>query len=185
MFPVSQNMNSMFEYAAHFNQAIESWDVAAVRDMSYMFYGENPSTGPSKLGMFRQCRKHELLHVLPRCTLQPSHWIVGCSGSAGHELHVLRSKILQQAHRNLECFKCRKYELLVLQAAHFNQAIGSWDIAAVRDMSFMFWGAKSFNRPIGSWNVSRVPKYESLVFARPLQSLTKTSNHGTHRQCGT
>ena len=30
----------------HFNQTIESWDVSAVRDMSYMFYGAKSFNRP-------------------------------------------------------------------------------------------------------------------------------------------
>ena len=61
-----------------------------------------------------QCHRHES-HVLQRCTLQSSHWIVGRSGSEGHELHVLWSGIFQQAYRILERFRCHRYEHHVLQ----------------------------------------------------------------------
>ena len=49
----------MFCNALHFNQAIESWDVAAVRDMSSMFYWSKILQQAYRILECFKCHEHE------------------------------------------------------------------------------------------------------------------------------
>ena len=66
-------MDSMFYNAAHFNQAIGSWDVAAVRDMSFTFYGAESFNRP--IGSWNVSSVSDMNTMFYNAL---HDWIVGC-----------------------------------------------------------------------------------------------------------
>jgi surface protein len=105
------DMSGMFSSASAFNQNIGSWNTAAVRYMQFMFYGAiafNQNIGS---------------------------W-------------------------NTAAVTYMQY--MFYGASAFNQNIGSWNTIAVTDMSSMFFGASAFNQNIGSWNTAVVIRMNGM-----------------------
>ena len=153
----------------------QTWDVAAVRDMSLQCSARSTilQSSLSDLGMFQVSQTESVL-VLQGCTLQSNPLVRGTvtavrdraqsfnrpigswnvsQVSRNMERHVRQGCTLQSRHWNSGS---AGHELHVLRSTILQQAIGSWDTSAVRDLNCMFYGAQSFNRPFGLWNVSGV-----------------------------
>jgi surface protein len=155
------NMDSMFEGAFSFNQAIAfnqatgSWNVGSVTNMDDMFKDArafnqdignwNVSNVTTMDGLFERAESFNQ---------DIGNW------------NVINVTIMDSVFEDATSFNqnigswnvssVTTMDNMFEGAIAFNQNIGSWDTSSVTDMGDMFKEAVSFNQDIGSWNTSSV-----------------------------
>ncbi|MES2134197.1 MAG: BspA family leucine-rich repeat surface protein, partial [Bacteroidota bacterium] len=131
------DMSYLFANASPFNQNIGSWNTAAVHDMSSMF---------SQEGAFNQ---------------NIGSWNTAAVTSMANMFYFANS--FNQPIGSWNTAAVTDMSTMFNHATSFNQSIGSWNTAAVVNMNSMFSQASAFNQPIGSWNTAAVTDM-SLMF---------------------
>ncbi|GEM_PF-1372077 len=104
------NMSEMFQYAYAFNQNISNWQTSSVRNMSSMFMR---TAFNRNIGGWNTSAVIDMYRMFYSCT-------------------------------------------------NFNQDISNWQTSSVTNMLQMFYGATSFNQDISSWNTTAVINMESM-----------------------
>jgi hypothetical protein len=127
----------MFSDAAAFNQSLDSWNVSAVTDMTYMFSGATAFNQP----------------------LNPS-WDVSAVTNMGYMFFNATS--FNQSLNSWDVSAVADMSFMFYMATAFNKPLNLWDVSAVEDMTSMFYGATSFNQEIKDWDVSNVMGMESM-----------------------
>lgn len=121
---------------ATFDENINSWNVANVKRMSYLFKGAAQFNSP--LNSWTTSSLERLDHTFHQASAfnQPlSSWTVN---------HV--------------------YDMAYLfdSASAFNQDLNAWNTAQVEDMQLCFWKASSFNQQL-SWDVQNVINFYEVM----------------------
>ena len=132
------NMSYMFYGTSSFNQNIGTWNTAAVTNMSFMFSGA--SSFNQNIGSWNTAAVTDM-----------SYMFYGASGFNQYIGLWNTTAVTDMGG-------------MFLGASSFNQNIGSWNTAAVTNMPSMFYGASSFNQNIGSWNTATVNHMASMFF---------------------
>ena len=148
-------MNSMFHNAAHFSQAIGSWDVAAVRDMNYMFYGAKSFNRPiESWNVSSVANMKAMFYKAAHFNQAIGSWDVAAVRDMSFMFYGAKS-----FNRPIGLWNISSVETMpgmFSGATSFDQDLGLWDTSAVSDISAVFSGAKSFNKPLSTWNFSAV-----------------------------
>ena len=118
--------------------AIASWDVSNITDMSEMFY-------------------------LSR-TANPN--ISGWDVSNVKNMSLMfGSNIFNQDISNWDVSSVTDLRVMFSSNKLFNQDISNWDVSNVTNMSGIFGGAKAFNQDISNWDVSNVTNMRGMFSA--------------------
>jgi surface protein len=133
---------------------LESWNVARVTDMNYMFAGSefNQDIGRwdtggvvSMVGMFSEARAFNK---------DIGRWN---TGKVERMMGVFFGALaFNQDISKWDTRKVRDMSGMFCGASEFNQAIGGWDTSRVTSMRYMFKYAHAFNQAIGGWDTSLV-----------------------------
>ncbi len=118
----------MFQWAADFNQTLDSWEVDSVTNMDNMFWGTSFN--------------------------QPlNSWNVASVTSMSY---MFCSSNFNQPLNNWNVHNVTDMSGLFYVAGYFNQTLDSWDVQNVTNMYYMFASAISFNQPLNNWDVDNV-----------------------------
>jgi surface protein len=134
------NMSVMFQGATVFNQPIGSWNTGAVTNMG---------------GMFQQATAFN----------QPiGSWNTGAVTNMAGMFGIATS--FNQSIGSWNTGAVTGMNSMFAEASSFNQNIGGWNTAAVTNMRNMFQSATSFNQNIGGWNTAAVTNmYQMFAYA--------------------
>ena len=148
-------MNSMFYNVAHFNQAIEFWDVAAVRDMSFMFAGAKSFNRPiGSWNVSSVTSMKAMFEGAADFNQEIGSWDTSAVRNMMHMFYGAKS-----FNKPIGLWNVSGVETMLGMfsgASSFDQDLGLWDTSAVTDISYVFAGAQSFNKPLSTWNFSAV-----------------------------
>ena len=145
----------MFYNAAHFNQAIESWDVSAVRDMGGMFCGAESFNRP--IGSWNVSRVRNMSYLFYNA-VEFNQDIKSWDTSAVRDLNWMfyGAKSFNKPIGLWNVSGVETMKSMFAGATSFDQDLGLWDTSAVTNISYVFAGAQNFNKPLSTWNFSAV-----------------------------
>ena len=131
---------------------INSWDVSAITDMSYIFFNNGFNSNISNWNVSNVVNMTGMFQSNSSFNQPLNSWNVG---------------------------NVTNMYYLFNGATAFNQPLDSWNVSKVSNMSGMFQSASAFNQPINSWNVSNVNNtrqmfYIAVAFNQPLNSWNVT-----------
>jgi surface protein len=122
---------------------IVKWNVASVRDMSFMFYGARAfNSDLSKWNVASVSTMSYMFFFATAFNSDLSAWNV--------------ARVLQMDSMftlDMEMFE---------SASAFNSDLSGWNVASVETMGSMFNGASAFNSDLAGWNVASVSNMESM-----------------------
>jgi len=130
------DMSFMFYGAASFNGDISGWDVSNVINMSSMF--TNASTFNQDLGNWDVANVTNMRGMFQSATpfnANLSNWNVS---------------------------KVTNMSFMFFGANNFNSNLSAWDVAQVTNMSYMFYLASTFDGNISTWNVGKVTTMSNM-----------------------
>ena len=134
------------------NGAIGDWDVSAVTDMSYVFFGNKHPTGANK--DIHYVKHSELFNG------DISKWDV----SSTTNMHSMFS---HATHFNGDISKWDVSRVtnmhgMFANTKKFNGDISKWDVSSVTTFQGMFNTAEAFNRDLNLWDVSAATNMKNM-----------------------
>ena len=127
-------------FGTPFNQPINSWNVGAMTDMSFMFH--NAGNFNQSLNSWNTANVTTMERMF-------------------NGANAFNSNITSWNTANVT-----NMSFMFNQdgSKPFNQAIGNWNVGNVTNMSFMFINCTNFNQPLNSWNTSKLVNAQGLFF---------------------
>jgi hypothetical protein len=151
----------MFDGANSFNCALDSWNLANVKDTSFMFRHAGVFNQPldswnvtavtSMRSMFQYAERYDK-------PLNSWHTVSVLDMSSMFSF----AKIFNQPLDSWSVSAVTDMSNMFNTARFFNQSLEKWNISAVNDMNSMFQFAKSFNQPLDTWNPTSIFSLESM-----------------------
>jgi surface protein len=150
------NYTSLFENATNFEgDALATWDVSHVTNMSRMFNNASVFNGP--IGSWDTSKVTLMTTMFQGATnfnQDIGGWDVSSVTSMSWMFNGASS--FNQDIGGWNTSNVTSMRVMFSNALEFNQDIGSWDTSKVISMSSMFQGAKAFNQDLDSWDTSSV-----------------------------
>ncbi|MCO6497809.1 MAG: BspA family leucine-rich repeat surface protein [Chitinophagaceae bacterium] len=149
------NMNSLFEGAYNFNDAIGNWDVSKVTDMSYMFRGA--ASFNRQLDRWNVSKVTDMSYMFAGAAAfnqEIGNWNTSALTNADHMFY--RATAFNKTISNWDMSHVTNMEAMFMQAENFDQPIGFWNVSSVQNMADIFNSASHFNQPLGKWNLKNL-----------------------------
>lgn len=166
----------MFQNAISFNgdSYMNSWEMNAVTDMSYMFYEAtvfNHDISDWNVGAVQDMR--EMFNSASTFNKNLGDWnvvsVINMEGMFHNADHF------NQDIGDWNVSNVTNMNRMFQDVDVFNKDIGDWDVGSVVTMISMFQFASSFNQELYNWNVSQVENI-SYIFANASSFNTKLNN---------
>ena len=143
----AHNEGKAYDCSTGTNGAIGDWDVSAVTDMSFLFYGNKEGSHP-----YVKYSEHFNGDI--------SKWDVS-------RVTNMNGMFAHATHFNGDISKWDVSSVTDMQgmfayATHFKSDISKWDVSSVTNMQGMFNHAKHFNNDISKWTVSSVTTFLNM-----------------------
>merc|ERR1712241_903462 len=156
-------MYSMFYDAEKFNQPLNDWNVAGVKDMTSMFdyaYGFNQVL--NNWDVSRVKNMESMFHEADKFNQPLNDWNV--SGVKSMFLMFYSSAEFNQPLNDWDVLGVKDMGNMFDEADKFNQPLNDWDVSGVKDMGNMFYSSAKFNQPLNDWDVSRVDYMAGMFY---------------------
>ncbi|WP_334082542.1 BspA family leucine-rich repeat surface protein [Helicobacter typhlonius] len=139
---------------------IESWNVANVKDMSYMFGGVENFNEP--LGKWNVSRVQNMRGMFGKTAFNQN--IQSWNTASVESMNAMFARsTFNQPLNSWNVSKVKDMSLMFFETSHFNQPLNDWDISQVEDMNFMFQKAKSFSQNLESWGERLNPQVRTYL----------------------
>jgi surface protein len=137
-------------------------DLAAVTDMSQMFFGDTLFNGDITAWDVSNVTTMRRLFYKTAFNQDISNWDV--SQVTNMEDMFYNATSFNQNIGNWDVSKVTDISGMFRNASDFNQDISNWKLDSAFAMSGMFYGATSFNQDISTWDVSNVQYMSSMFY---------------------
>ena len=136
------------------NGAIGDWDVSAVTDMSFIFFGNKNPKGDNK--------DIPYVKYSEKFNGDISKWDVS-------DVTNMHGMFAQATHFNGDISKWDVSRVtnmhdMFANANHFNSDISKWTVSNVTKFQGMFHTAETFNRDLNLWDVSRATSMKNMFY---------------------
>ncbi|NBO53179.1 MAG: BspA family leucine-rich repeat surface protein, partial [Actinobacteria bacterium] len=151
------NMQSLFQSAAAFNQAISSWDTANVMNTREMF--KNANVFNQSLNSWNTAKVTDMYGMFWSDAGSAFNGSIGNWNTVNVTIMAMlfyNNTQFNQPIGNWNMSNVWTIESMFNSAYAFNQPLNSWNTINVKIMQSVFGNATSFNQPIGNWNTSNV-----------------------------
>jgi trimeric autotransporter adhesin len=160
------NMSYMFNFATSFNQNISGWNTGALTTTVYMFSNANAFNQP--IGVWNTSNVTDMNNMFrdgtPAFNQDVSNWNVSnvTNMSAMFKGASSFNNGGSPNINNWNVTKVTNMSIMFADCTVFNQPLNNWNISNVTSLSHMFTRASAFNQNIGSWNTIKVNTIQSM-----------------------
>jgi surface protein len=154
------NMSYMFNFATSFNQNISGWNTGALTTTVYMFSNANAFNQP--IGIWNTSNVTDMNNMFrdgtPAFNQDVSNWNVSnvTNMSAMFKGASSFNNGGSPNINNWNVSNVTNMSIMFADCTVFNQPLSNWNVAKVTSLRNMFTRARAFNQNIGSWNTIKV-----------------------------
>ena len=154
--------NKPYDCSTGTNGAIGDWDVSAVTDMSFVFFGNKKPTGANK--------DIPYVKYSEKFNGDISKWDV--SGATNMHAMFARATNFNGDISKWNVSSVTNMHGMFSNANRFNSDISKWTVSSVTMFQGMFNTAEAFNRDLNLWDVSRATNLQNMF--RNAKSFSQT-----------
>ena len=156
----AHNEKKPYDCSTGTNGAIGDWDVSAVTDMSFLFFGNKHPTGANK--QVHYVKHSELFNG------DISKWDV--SGVTSMQFMFSHATHFNGDISKWDVSSVTDMHGMFAATKHFNSDISKWSVSRVTTFQGMFHTAEAFNRDLNSWDVSKATNMKNMFYHAKLFS---------------